>query len=244
MAKPKSKLAYLSYDQIQPRIDSGLLDEYDLIFEKNSHEMLILDKDKNIVPVKSTLDSYQSESDAITALNSKTNTYVGQIVNILEGNKYVPFSVNLNSSTGDYYITRVGVNDYDELINKPIINIVADNEVIISELEDGIYSLVGNYRINTLDPTHRMTTSKRFFIKDTSVEDGNIYITEINGKSIEHYVCTDVDFVEDRYVLVSELGNEVEDVLDVELPGRMDEYVNENEATPQQINSLFDTNTP
>ena len=130
MAKPKSKLAYLSYDQIQTKIDQGLLDEYDLIFEKNSHEMIILDKDKNIVPIKSRIDAYQSESDAITALNNNTDTYVGQIINILEDGKYVPFSVNSNASTGVYYITRVGVNDYNELLNKPITNTKIANKRI------------------------------------------------------------------------------------------------------------------
>ncbi|MBR2246572.1 MAG: hypothetical protein IJ880_06055 [Bacilli bacterium] len=107
MAKPKSKLAYLSYDQIQGKIDGGILDEYDMIFEKNQKIFYILDKDKNVIPVGARLDSYQSVSDAISALNTKTDTYVGQIVSIITNGEYIPYSVNYNSSTGSYYVVKV-----------------------------------------------------------------------------------------------------------------------------------------
>ena len=245
MAKPKSKLAYLSYDQIQTKIDQGLLDEYDLVFEKNEHILYILDKEKNIVPVKSRIDSYQSEESAIIALNSKTDTYEGQIVNILVDGKYIPYSVNKDSNTGNYFVTRIGIDDYNDLINKPIENIVANEEVILSELDDGIYSLVGNYRISDLDETHRMITSKEFFIKETVTDEDNIefiHITEIGGKSIKNYVCTDVSFIEDRYVLFSELGDEVEDIIQAEVPQMISDYVADHKASEADIQNLFNAN--
>ena len=242
--KPKSKLAYLSYDQIQTKIDQGLLDEYDLIFEKNEHVLYILDKEKNIVSVTSRIDSYQSEASAITALNSKTDTYEGQIVNILINGKYIPYTVNKDSSAvvDTYYVTRIGIDDYNDLINKPVENIVATQEVILSELDDGIYSLVGNYRISDQDTTHRMITSKEFVIKETATDEDNIeyiHITEISGKSIKNYICTDASFIEDRYVLFSELGNEVEDIIQLEVPQMIDDYVVSHEATDEDIRRLF-----
>lgn len=245
--KPKSKLAYLSYDQIQPKIDAGLLDEYDLIFDKNSHEMLILDKDKNIVPVKSKIDSYQSVSDAETALNAKTDTYVGQIVNILVDGKYIPYSVNKDSSAvvDTYYVTRIGIDDYNDLKNKPIENIVANEEVILSELVDGVYSLVGNYRISELDATHRMVASKVLFVKQTFVDENNIeyvHITELGAKAIKNYICTEVSFTEDRFVLLSELGNEVEDIIQTEVPQIIDDYVENHSASTEDIQNLFNAN--
>ena len=245
--KPKSKLAYLSYDQIQTKIDQGLLDEYDLIFEKNEHVLYILDKEKNIVPVTSRIDSYQSEASAITALNSKTDTYEGQIVNILINGKYIPYTVNKDSSAvvDTYYVTRIGIDDYNDLINKPVENIVATQEVILSELDDGIYSLVGNYRISDQDTTHRMVTSKEFVIKETATDEDNIeyiHITEISGKSIKNYICTDVSFIEDRYVLFSELGNEVEDIIQLEVPQMIDDYVENHSASAEDIQNLFNAN--
>ena len=245
--KPKSKLAYLSYDQIQTKIDQGLLDEYDLIFEKNEHVLYILDKEKNIVPVTSRIDSYQSEASAITALNSKTDTYEGQIVNILVDGKYIPYSVNKDSSAvvDTYYVTRIGIDDYNDLINKPVENIVATQEVVLSELADGIYSLVGNYRISDQDTTHRMITSKEFVIKETAIDEDNIeyiHITEISGKSIKNYICTDVNFIEDRYVLLSELGNEVEDIIQLEVPQMIDDYVENHSASAEDIQNLFNAN--
>lgn len=248
--KPKSKLAYLSYDQIQPKIDNGILDEYDMIFEPQQKIFYILDKEKNIIPAGSRLDSYQSVSDAETALNTKTNTYVGQIVSILTNGEYIPYSVNLNSSTGTYYVVKVDTDDYDNLINKPIENIVANDEVILSNLDDGFYSLVGNFRISNLDTTHRIATTKEFIIKQTATNEDNIvnvYITEISGKNIQQYICTDVSFVEDRYLLFSELGNEVDDIIQVEVPliiqqevpQIIDDYVDTHSASTQDIQDLF-----
>ena len=242
--KPKSKLAYLSYDQIQTKIDQGLLDEYDLIFEKNEHVLYILDKEKNIVPVTSRIDSYQSEASAVAALNSKTDTYEGQIVNILVDGKYIPYSVNKDSSAvvDTYYVTRIGIDDYNDLINKPVENIVADQEVILSELADGLYTLVGNYRISNLDTTHRMITSKEHVIKETVTGENNIeyvHITEISGKSIQIYTCTDDSFTEDRYALFSELGDEIEDIIQSEVPQMIEDYVENHEATDEDIHNLF-----
>lgn len=240
--KPKSKLAYLSYDQIQTKIDQGLLDEYDLIFEKNEHVLYILDKEKNIVPVKSRIDSYQSEEAAIIALNSKTDTYEGQIVNILVDDKYIPYSVNKDSNTGDYLVTRIGIDDYNDLINKPVENIVANDEILLSDLDDGFYTLVGSYRFCDLDQTHRMTSIKKFFIIQSLLDDNNntiTHITEFSGTSIRKYICSDTEFIEDRYVLQSELGDNVSAILDVELPGRLDAYVEQNQATTEDIQNLF-----
>lgn len=245
MAKPKSKLAYLSYDQIQPRIDSGQLDQYDLIYEKSQHLLYIIDKDMNIVPVKSRIDSYQSEASAITALNSKTDTYEGQIVNILVDGKYIPYSVNKDVTTERFYIKRIGIDDYNDLINKPIENIVANEEVVLTELDDGVYSLVGNYRISELDETHRMTTSKELFIKETVTDEDNIeyiHITEIGGKSIKNYICTNVSFIEDRYVLFSELGDKVEDIIQAEVPQMISDYVADHKASETDIQNLFNAN--
>lgn len=242
MAKPKSKLAYLSYNKIQEKINAGILDEYDLIFEKDSHELYVLDKDKNIVPVKSRIDSYQSEANAIEALNSKTDTYEGQIVNILISGEYIPYKVNKDATTERFYIKRISIDDYNDLINKPIENIVANEEVILSELDDGIYSLVGNYRICDLDETHRMVTSKEFVLKETATNEDNIefiHITELGSKSIKNYICTEVSFTEDRYVYLSELGNEIEDVIHVEVPLMIDDYVQTHQATDEDIQNLF-----
>ena len=245
MAKPKSKLAYLSYDQIQPRIDSGQLDQYDLIYEKSQHLLYIIDKDMNIVPVTSRIDSYQSEASAIEALNSKTDTYEGQIVNILVSGNYIPYSVNKDATTERFYIKRIGIDDYNDLINKPIENIVANEEVVLTELDDGVYSLVGNYRISELDETHRMTTSKELFIKETVTDEDNIefiHITEIGGKSIKNYICTNVSFIEDRYVLFSELGDKVEDIIQAEVPQMISDYVADHKASETDIQNLFNAN--
>ena len=242
MAKPKSKLAYLSYDQIQVKIDAGLLDEYDLIFEKAEYQLYILDKDKNIVPVKSRIDAYQSEADAVSALNNKSDTYEGQIINVLEDGEYIPYTVNKNSSTGRFYVRKINDRDYDSLKNVPIINITANNEIILSELDNGFYTLVGSYRFSESDVTHRMTSVKKYFVVNHLLDDDNntiTHITEFSGTSIMKYICSDNEFIEDRYVLSSELENDVIEILDVKVPVMIDKYVATHEATQEDIQNLF-----
>lgn len=240
--KPKSKQAYLNYDQIQTYIDNGKLDAYDQIFAKDQKVFYYIDKDLNIVPIQSRIESFESQSDALEYINNNSDTYPGKIINIFENSEYVPYSVNFNTSTGSYYVTRVSINDYNELLNKPIINIVSDNEVVLADLDNGFYTLIGNYRICALDVTHRMTAAKKYFVIEHLLGNDNntiTHITEISGLRVYKYICSDTDFVEDRYVLASEIENNVDEVLDREFDDRADNYIANHEATDQEIRNLF-----
>lgn len=242
--KPKSKQGYLNFDQIQAYIDSGKLDQYDVIYAIDRKTWNIIDKDLNIVPIISRIDNYQSEEDAVNAINNRTDTYSGQIINVFIDGKYIPYVVN-EDENNIFYITCVSTSaddyNYDSLYNKPIENIVADVEVILSELDNGAYTLLGNYRLCDVDITHRSTAIKKYFIIEHDIENGDnvTFITEISGKNTLRYSCYDDRFIEDRYVLASELGNEVEDILDEELPGRIDDYIQNNQASQQDIDNLF-----
>lgn len=243
MAKPKSKLAYLSYDQIQPKIESGELDQYDLVYEKNQKILYMIDKDMNIVPISSRLVSYESEQEAIVDLNSRTDTYSGQIINVLVDDKYEPFTVNYNNLTESYIITPINsfIASYDDLQDIPIINMVGDTEIDISLLSDGYYRIIGNYILSVNDPTHRMTTKYILFAVEHVVEEGNevVYISEITGKRVKRYVVDSTTITEDVYVLASEMTEAIDHEMDDKIDGYIDNYVNTHEASQEDINDMF-----
>lgn len=243
--KPKAKQAYLKYDQIQAYIDSGKLDQYDFIYATDRHTWNIIDKDLNIVPIQSRIICFESESEAIEYINSNADSYPGKIINIYETDKYVPYIINLDAETEKYYVSPVSTisddHDYNNLFNKPIENIIANEEIILSELEDGIYTLKGMYRICEQDETHRILTTKETFIKETISENDReiIYISEFNSKSINRYICTENDFIEDRYILLSELNSIIERIIDTDIPQKIDEYIEGHLASENDIRNLF-----
>ena len=241
--KPKSKLAYLSYDQIQPRIETGELDQYDLVYEKNQKILYMIDKDKNVVPISSRLVSYQSEEEAIVDLNNRTDTYPGQIINVLVDGKYEPFTVNYNNLTESYIITPINsfIASYNDLQDIPIINMVGDTEIDISLLSDGYYRIIGNYILSANDPTHRMTTKYILFAVEHVIEEGNevVYISEITGKRVKRYIVDSTTIIEDVYVLASELEQTIIDTLDENVDKNISRYIDDNHASSTDISDLF-----
>ena len=53
----KIKHAYINYNQIQPLIDNGKLDKYDLVIAKDKKNLYIIDENLNIQPVVSNIGS-------------------------------------------------------------------------------------------------------------------------------------------------------------------------------------------
>ena len=102
----RAKWAYLPYDSIQPKIDEGILDQFDVIYTSDSHENLIITPDLTLWSVRSRIYTFDSVADANTALNTNTDTYKGQIVSILNGDKYTAYVVNQDSN-GVYSVTTL-----------------------------------------------------------------------------------------------------------------------------------------
>lgn len=137
-----------------------------------------------------------------------------------------------------YSSTVAKTGTYNDLINRPMTYLIGEsNPIIISELENGFYCIVGSYCFYT-GGTINIATSKKYFTIESLIEDNETkkYITEINSKKIKRYVYTiEKGITEDSYALI----NDVEDILDNEFDSRADFYVSEKEASEEDIENLF-----
>ncbi len=113
MAEERSKIGYGNSTDIDTAIANKLLNTNDLIITKDTSELVFLALDGKKI-VKSRVSSYESESDAITAINTATDTYVGEPVSIKNANtnKYEPYTVQANSdaeSSNKFVVEPVSV---------------------------------------------------------------------------------------------------------------------------------------
>ena len=194
----RAKWAYLSYDSIQTKINEGVLDAYDIIYTKDSHENVIISPDLEIWSVRSRIYVFDSVEEANTQLNANTDTYVGQIVSIVIDGKYKGHIVNRDSD-GKYYVSKLTEGDIPE---SGVIYIkgTLDNKIIVSELGEGTYSIEGQYQI-VPDGTVYLTGGKELFV----CSNGSVH--HITGNSIEKYTVADDGTVSiDTYLTNADLS--------------------------------------
>lgn len=196
MAQNRAKFGYLTYNDMLQKITDEVLDQHDIIFTKDTKETYIISSDLEPIALRSKVYVYNSKEDAIEAINNNTDTYVGQIVSILEGDTYRGYIVNKNSKlrTNSYTVsplTDISSIDYNTLGNKPIINKVgqSNNPIIISTLENGIYSISGHFKIASNDVTTHLNPNATIFI--VGHNDENISIKKIATKEIIDYTIND-----------------------------------------------------
>lgn len=188
MTKNRVNFGYLSYKDMLQKISNGILNQYDVIFTRDTFETYVISEELEPKPIRSKVYTFTSVTEAIQKLNKNTDTYVGQLVSILNGDVYKGYIVNQNN--GSYTVTplnQLDSIDYDTLGNKPIINVVgkSDNPVIISNLENGTYSVTGHFKIALNDITTHLNPNATIFIIEHS-EDA-IYIKKISTKEIIDY---------------------------------------------------------
>lgn len=203
----RAKWAYLPYNSIQQKIDEGILDSYDVIYTSDSHENLIITPDLTLWSVRSRIYTFDSVADANTALNTNTDTYKGQIVSILNSDKYTAYIVNQDPN-GVYFATALSVEniDYNTLGNRPIENLVGtlDTPIMISSLDTGMYKVKGQYKISATDITTYLSTDGDLFIIGKS--DTENIIKRFTKDTIQDYVISDngiekTTYVTDKYLL-------------------------------------------
>ena len=209
----RAKFGYLTYDDMIIKIQDNILDAYDICYTKDTNECYIIREDLTPSPIRSRVYIFQNESDAITQLNQNTDTYNGQIISVLCGDTYRGYIVNYKNNS--FGITPLWENtepiDYNNLGNRPIINLVGtlDNPIIISDLNDGIYNIKGQYKISDLIETIYLSASSVIFTvrKDAdktfikSITSNNISDFCIsNGSISSHEYITDQYLKDNNYV--------------------------------------------
>lgn len=189
MEKNRVKFGFLLYDDMLQKISDGTLDQFDIIFTKDTKETFIISEDLEPKSIKSKVYTFSSVTEAIQELNKNTDTYNGQLVSISNGDTYEGYIVNFRN--GVYTVSPLIASssvDYNELGNKPIINLKgqSDNPIIVSDLENGSYSITGHFKIARNDLTINLNPNPSIFIIGHN-EDSK-YIKKIATKEIVDYI--------------------------------------------------------
>lgn len=208
MSNTRAKFGYLSYDDMISRIESGEINQYDIIFTRNSNSIYIISENLIPIEIRARVYVFDSVEEANTSLNVLTDTYVGQVVSILDNDVYRGYIVNQDKD-GTYVTTPLWEHpkpiDYNTLGNRPIINLVGtlDKPIMVSDLAVGIYSIKGQYQISEFEETIYLSATDVLIM--VSENDKGIIVKKITSDTIIDYVITDSDMVSDSYVTNSKI---------------------------------------
>lgn len=188
--KNKAKYGYLSYHDIADRIQNGKLDAYDVVFTKDTKEAVVVTPELGTFAIKSKVYVFDSVSNAEDALNQQTDTYIGQMVGILCGDTYRGYIVNQKNEK--YIVVPLWESptpiDYNTLGNRPIHNLTGtlDHPIYLDTLDDGIYSVMGQYKVSSTEETIYLGASPVLVLVEHS--NGKVFIKKISSFTINDYV--------------------------------------------------------
>lgn len=186
-SKQRAKYFYIKRKLIEPLIESGKIDANDIIYTTDTYENIFIGSDLSVNTIKSKIYRFPDTTTAEKELNNSSDTYEGQLIAIAQDGVYTAYIVNKNIN-GSFYVTRLSEDaktlNYDNLGNRPIENVYGtlDKPVTVSDLDNGIYSIKGQYKICTNDETTYLTTNDEFFL--VKKDDDIVYIRKITATDI------------------------------------------------------------
>lgn len=184
----RAKFFYINRDEIEKLIEKGKIDANDIVYTKDSHENIFIGSDLSINPVRSKVYCYEDINSAIEDLNNASDTYEGQIVSIKTDNKYKGYIVNkIDKSYTVTLLSTLENIDYNTLGNRPITNLTGSlsEPVIVSELDNGVYSISGQYKIfSSIETIFSSSVNHIFLVEKTESE---IYVRDISARKIISY---------------------------------------------------------
>lgn len=107
--KSHSKFALLKKTDIDAALEAGKIDEHDILITKDTGELILVTENHELKAVNSRTYRYESVDEAVAALNTAEDTYIGQIVTIWDGNQYAGYVVNQRN--GKYQIDPLAAPD-------------------------------------------------------------------------------------------------------------------------------------
>lgn len=184
-----SRFVYANYKEIQSAIEAKKIDANDIIFCKDTHEMIVVRPDLSLFNTHSKIYLFDSEADATEKLNVATDTYAGQLVAIKDTNgKYRAYIVNKEDDK--YVVTLLSSGndfDYNAAVNRPIVNVngLVSAPVIAASLNDGVYRVTGSYQIAESYKTVFSASSGHILMIETV--DGVKHIKQLAATNIIDY---------------------------------------------------------
>lgn len=189
-----------SYDKIASYIADGVITYPSYVFCKDKNTLVFVDKDLKIQDVKGSNQVSIIETDELPTSDILPNTFYiyGGTGYLLLGEKLVPVFKNVNESGS-------GIDSYNNLNDIPLVNKYGNvgNPVVLSELNDGSYSVSGHYQIGGNLTTTYVPLSNVVFLVESDEE--KKHITKLSGKNICVYVVNQdtFDVVVDEYATQS-----------------------------------------
>lgn len=268
MTNTRAKFAFLTYDSMLEKIADGTLNQLDIIYTKDSHENVIISPDLIPIIVRSRIYTFGSVTEANEKLNINTDTYKGQIVAILNDDKYKAYIVNQNENS-IYYTTPLSEDniDYNTLGNKPIENIIGtlDEPIVVTTLSSGLYKIKGQYKIADSEETVYLSVNGDMFIlednhikritKDTITDyivEGDVitkkvYITDeyLNNKGYATTGYVDAKIAAFEDAIKSDIESYVASIIEEVIADRLDTIIDEKldekiqTVTSDEVTSLF-----
>lgn len=240
----RAKFGFLNYEDMLLKIAEGKLDAYDIVFSKDRKEVFILNENLEPIAMHSKVYVYESVEKANDALNANTDTYVGQVVSILNGDVYYGHIVN-KGADGRFYTKPLYEHaepiDYNTLGNKPIENLTGtfNSPVILADLPTGVYNICGKYKITADNEKEYLTGERRLVLVNnmnntTTVKviaaDGIINFVISNGTIISDRILTESHLKEQGYtteVWVNERIKELDLVQRSEIDAYIQNYISQ-----------------
>lgn len=185
-----AKVGYARYDEIQSWIDAGKIDENDIIFTTDTHQTILIANDYQIVPINGKVYVFETVKEAEEILNQSPDTYEGQVVSIRNLDKYAGYIV-YKSPRNSFKVSPIntysGEIDYDNLGNKPIIQMTGtiENPVILSSLPNGTYKIDGQYLYTADDGTIYLSAVSNVFLIESG--DESIHVKKISATEIADF---------------------------------------------------------
>lgn len=194
MAKSNTPIfAVGKYEDILSGIQSGILTYPSYVICTDDYTWVFVDKELNLRRIKgyeqeaiihvSTLPTTKFRTDAIYICNGTGYIYINSVP--------VPIFNNNGSS----------VASYDQLESIPITNKYGQitSPIVLADLDNGSYSISGQYKIGGYLDTIFVTSSRIMFLIDSDEE--NKYITKLDAKNICVYTVSldSMEVVEDKY---------------------------------------------
>lgn len=189
-----------SYDKIASYIADGIITYPSYVFCKDRNTFVFIDKDLKIQDVKGSNQISIAEVQELPTSDILPSTFYicDGVGYLLIGENLVPVFKNINTSNS-------GVDSYDELKDIPLVNKHGNvgDPIVLSELNDGCYSVSGHYQIGGNLTTTYVPLSNVVFLVESDEE--KKHITKLSGKNICVYVINQdtLDVVANEYATQS-----------------------------------------
>lgn len=227
--------AVASRDKIQGYIDEGILQYPSYVLCKTTYEWVYIDKNLEMHDIKGYAQASMFVVDVLPEEGFVENAfYLCDGIGYLSINgKLVPVFKDINDS----------VKSYDDLANVPIVNKFGEmgSEIILSDLDDGTYSVTGHYKIGGNLNTVYVPAATSIILIET--EGDFKYITKLGASKIITYkydnntqIVTKDDYITESWI--SEKGYSTTTYVDQAIEDLYKRIANEALVTITKVSQL------